>query len=102
LTDESTVLAFIAKLTASGGGDGPESVLDGLYDSINKCGFRETSMKYLFHIGDAPPHGRQYTGGSGDHWPEGCPCGIKIETLAAQMKAKAIRYKLLKIGSYPN
>jgi hypothetical protein len=57
--------------------------LDGLYDSINKSGYRDTAIKYLFHIGDAPPHGRIYTGGSGDHWPEGCPCGIKIENLAA-------------------
>ncbi len=56
----------------------------------------------MFHIGDAPPHGRIYTGGSGDHWPEGCPCGITIESLAIQMKDLNIRYKLLKIGSYVN
>ncbi len=59
-------------------------------------------MKYLFHIGDAPPHGKLYSDGSGDHWPGGCPCGIEIETLAAQMKAKNIHYKLFKIGSYVN
>ena len=39
-------------------------------------------MRYLFHIADAPPHGREYTSGTGDGFPDGCPCGIKIETLA--------------------
>ncbi len=87
MTDETKVLSFINSLKASGGGDGPESVLDGLYDSINKCGYRETALKYLFHIGDAPPHGRIYSVDLEDYWPGGCPCGIKIENLAAQMKA---------------
>lgn len=60
-------------------------------------------MKYIFHIADAPPHGQIYTGRSSDDgFPKGCPCGIKIETLAAGLKANCIRYKLMKIGSYPN
>jgi hypothetical protein len=77
-------------------------VLDGLKDSINSIKWREKSLRFLFHIADAPPHGKIYTGGKGDHWPKGCPCGIKIETLANQMKVMKIRYKLLKIGSYVN
>lgn len=64
--------------------------------------WRKDSLRYLFHIADAPPHGREYTGGGGDGFPEGCPCGIKIETLAEGLKSQNIRYKLLKIGSYPN
>jgi hypothetical protein len=87
LTDETTVLQFISSLTADGGGDPPESVLDGLNDSINKCGYRDKAIKFLFHIGDAPPHGRIYSGGLEDKWPEGCPCGIKIEALALKMNA---------------
>ena len=60
-------------------------------------------MRFLFHIGDAPPHGRIYSDSRfGDYWPEGCPCGITIENLAIQMKELNIRYKLLKIGSAMN
>ena len=102
LTDEPTLQSFLGTVSAAGGGDGPESVLDGIYDSIHKVGWRDKSLRYIFHIADAPPHGREYTDGSGDGFPSGCPCGIKIETLAEQMKTMNIRYKLLKIGSYVN
>lgn len=102
LCDESTIKHFINGLSADGGGDGPESVLDGLYVSIHNMCWREKSCRYIFHIADAPPHGRIYTGGSGDNFPEGCPCGIKIENLANSLKDMKIKYKLLKIGSYPN
>jgi len=76
--------------------------LDGLYESINNVGWRDKSLRYIFHIADAPPHGKRYTGGTGDGFPSGCPCGIEIEKLAASIKEKNIRYKLLKIGSYAN
>lgn len=59
-------------------------------------------MRYIFHIADAPPHGTIYTGGSGDGFPSGCPCGFTIEKIAAALKDRKIKYKLLKIGSYPN
>ncbi len=102
LGEEASIISFISTVTAAGGGDGPESVLDGLYDSINKIAWRKDSLRYIIHIADAPPHGKEYTGGSGDGFPDGCPCKIKIEDLAMQIKEKNIRYKLLKIGSYPN
>ncbi len=77
--------------------------MDGLYDSIHKVGWRDKSLRYIFHIADAPPHGREYTGGSSDDgFPLGCPCGITIESLASKLKELKIKYKLLKIGSYPN
>jgi hypothetical protein len=102
LTDDCSLLSFLGTVTADGGGDGPESVLDGLNDSINKMSWRPESLRYIFHIADAPPHGREYTGGVGDGFPSGCPCGLRIETLASSLKTKNIRYKLLKIGTYAN
>ena len=30
-------------------------------------------MKFLFHIGDKPPHGRKFTEGTDDSYPNGCP-----------------------------
>lgn len=58
-------------------------------------------MRYIFHIADAPPHGTLYTKGD-DGFPEGCPCKLTIEGIAVGLKERKIKYKLLKIGSYPN
>lgn len=72
-------------------------------DAASKSGWRDaSSLKYIVHIADAPPHGTQYTGGSGDHWPAGCPCGLTIEGISDIINSKKIRYKLMKIGTYPN
>lgn len=102
LGDESNILSYLSSVSAAGGGDGPEAVMDGLYDSIFKISWRKDSMRFIFHIADAPPHGTEYTGGSGDGFASGCPCGINIGRLAGGLKEKIIKYKLLKIGSYPN
>lgn len=76
--------------------------MDGLKWSIEKAGWREKSTRYIFHLADAPCYGSQYGGGKYDYFPDGCPCKTKIEALAAAMKDKKIRYKLVKIGSGPN
>ena len=53
--------AFIDKQSASGGGDGPEAVFDGLRDSVTKCSWddhgKDETLRYIIHICDAPPHG---------------------------------------------
>jgi|JI10StandDraft_1071094.scaffolds.fasta_scaffold1895711_1 hypothetical protein len=63
-------------MRADGGGDPPEAVLDGM-DAICKIGWSKQPniLKYVFHIFDAPPHGRIYATNNGDRYPEGCPCG---------------------------
>lgn len=43
LTDQATILDYISKMTAEGGGDIPEAVLDGLFDSATKVGWRAYS-----------------------------------------------------------
>ncbi len=58
LSTNIEILKFIETLSANGGGDGPEAVLDGLNESINKVNWREKSLRYIFHIADAPPHGK--------------------------------------------
>jgi len=62
---------------ADGGGDTPESGLDGIND-ITKLKLRPGSMRYAFIVGDAPLHG---TGG------KACKCGltpVKIKTVLEQ------------------
>lgn len=59
------MIDFINTLDAAGGGDGPEAVMDGLMDAARKIKWRDTtepSLRYIFHIADAPPHGDIYGG----------------------------------------
>lgn len=42
LCGETEMIAFINTVTAEGGGDGPEAVLDGISDSIHKINWRKT------------------------------------------------------------
>ena len=68
-------------LSAHGGGDHPECVLDGL-SAAAALPWREHAERLCFLVGDAPPHGM---GGRGDAWPEGCPCGKTLESVAVQL-----------------
>lgn len=51
-------------------------------------------MRYIFHIGDAPPHGKLYLS-TNDGFPDGCPCKYTIEMVASKMEALKIRYRFL-------
>jgi len=59
LTHESRILEdFLACIPASGGGDGPEAVLAGLRDAIERTPWRERSHRVVLLFGDAPHHER--------------------------------------------
>jgi hypothetical protein len=53
------VSSFLATIRASGGGDAPEAVDEGLAWSISRNQFRPTARKVILIFGDAPPH-REY------------------------------------------
>ena len=81
LTGEMTrVQRTISALTADGGGDEPEAVLDGIAAACREIKWRTHSRRLLFLIGDAPPHG---TGYPRDGFASGCPCGETIESITA-------------------
>ncbi len=72
LTDDiASIKKGVERMEASGGGDGPESVTDGLYDLV-RLEWRPRAARVVVWVGDAPPHGVEP---SGDAFPEGCPCG---------------------------
>ncbi|UQA62535.1 VIT domain-containing protein [Polyangium aurulentum] len=72
LTDDiAAIRAGVERMRASGGGDGPESVTDGLYDLV-RLEWRPRAARVVVWVGDAPPHGVEP---SGDAFPSGCPCG---------------------------
>lgn len=80
---------------ADGGGDGPEAVVDGLYDAVYRMQWRKGSHKVVLLAGDAPPHG---CGGSGDGFADGCPCRHDPVTVAQQAYEKGISIFALGIG----
>lgn len=63
-----------------GGGDEPEAAHDGLLLSAQKLNWAQVAgtpvLRYIFHIADAPPHGKQFLNPEPQ---EGCLCGIKTD-----------------------
>ena len=91
-----TMRENLDKLTANGGGDGPEAVVDGLH-AATKLDYRDNATKVCTLIADAPPHG---LGMSGDGFPDGCPCGLDPITVCRNMAEKGI--SLYCIGCEPS
>ncbi len=76
--DTDRIEKNIMEMAASGGGDGPEAVADGL-EIANRMEFLGASAKFVILVGDAPPHGVEP---SGDNFPQGCPDGHDWEAEA--------------------
>ncbi len=55
LDEYEKVILFVNSLNALGGGDVPEAVMDGLFESSFNISWRKKSIRYIIHIGDAPP-----------------------------------------------
>jgi Mg-chelatase subunit ChlD len=57
-SDLDTVYATLMDFQAEGGGDGPESVNQALYDAVHKISWNADKNTYrvVFLVGDAPPH----------------------------------------------
>lgn len=60
-TDQYEATEYLKTLTAGGGGDEPEAAHDGLMVSAKNLRWAEVdgtpTLRYIFHIADAPPHG---------------------------------------------
>jgi len=104
LADSEEVINFMDDVEANGGGDIAEAVHDGLNAAITQMSWRDgdnSRIRMIFHITDAPPHGKEYWPGShfSDDYPDGCPCGIKLSQIAEKANELSIRYVLMKIGN---
>ena len=55
----------------------------GLKDSIDKISWKDNNisntLRYVIHIAEAPPHGRDFCKNSEDGFPNGCPCGTTLK-----------------------
>jgi uncharacterized protein YegL len=56
--DLDSMYATLMDFQANGGGDGPESVNEALYDAVHKLSWSQDDQTYkvVFLVGDAPPH----------------------------------------------
>jgi Mg-chelatase subunit ChlD len=56
--DLDSMYAALMDFQADGGGDGPESVNQALYDAVHQISWNQdrNSYKVIFLVGDAPPH----------------------------------------------
>ncbi|HFD11887.1 MAG TPA: VWA domain-containing protein [Crenotrichaceae bacterium] len=57
-SDLDSMNAKLLDFRAEGGGDGPESVNQALYEAVNKISWsmNQNAYKVIFLVGDAPPH----------------------------------------------
>jgi Mg-chelatase subunit ChlD len=77
----------INKLKADGGGDTPEAVYDGLCAACDELSWRTHSRRIAVLVGDAPPHG---VSRCGDHFPNGCPQGLTLDSTTAGLEDKGV------------
>ena len=93
--NDDEIKSHILTMAASGGGDGPEAVTDGLYD-VNRLYWREKAAKVVIWMGDAPPHGVEK---SGDNFKKGCPDGKDWKKEAQYAYDRGIL--IYSVGCYP-
>ena len=80
-------------MKADGGGDPPEAVLDGMFETTKLNWSKNKNVsKYILHIFDAPPHGREYGQRNGDRYPDGCPCHKTREEVIGAINAVGVNY----------
>ena len=98
LTDNlKEVVNKIMELKCSGGRDEPEAVLDGLNEAVNNVSWRKESVKFIYHILDAPCHGKRYNNIENDKY-EDCPNNIDMEDLLIEIRNKDIKYSVIKLN----
>ena len=91
--DSAKAKKTIKALKVNGGGDAPEAVFAGVVSALRKLEWRANARRIAVLVGDAPPHG---VGAAGDGFPNGCPSGETIQSVAA--KAEEANVTLYAIG----
>ena len=93
----SKLKQYIDKWSATGGGDHPEAVAEGLL-AASKLSWRTDATKILVMCADAPPHG---VGSSFDSYPNGSPLGNDPLLIARDLvKKEVIMYTVCDSSSF--
>lgn len=94
-SDGSSARLFLNLLTAKGGFDKAEAVLDGLNEVIN-LEWRKDSQKFLIHFLDGPAHGEDYSNDT--KFQTGCPCKIEEEDIFYPLRDLNLKYSIIKLN----
>ena len=94
--DIAQIKEFISKVGAMGGGDFPEDVVGGLRKCLDQ-NWTPGSTRQVFHIFDAPCHGRKYCDGW-DSYPEGSPEGLELEPLMREFRDNSVAFTCIKLN----
>jgi hypothetical protein len=97
-TDYNWFRQAVMDIKCGGGGDGPEAVVDALYDAIVNIKWRDCSEKFIYHVLDSPPHGTEFNHLK-DGFPNGCPCGKNWEEVLLKMRELEIDYTVIKLSN---
>ena len=95
--NQKDINTIIMALTCGGGKDEPECFLEGLKMALYDINWRDDSIKFIYHILDAPCHGKLFNNIEGDKF-ENCPNNIDIEQLFNEMRNKNINYSIIKLN----
>jgi len=52
------------------------------------------TLRYVFHIADAPPHGKEF---KTMETKNGCLCGMQTDDVLRELNKKQIHYRLIKV-----
>lgn len=96
-TNIKEMIKHLMTINCNGGKDEPEAVFDGLKVAVNDINWRKDSIKFIYHILDAPCHGKKYNSIEDDKYEE-CPEGIDIGELLNEMRNKNIKYTVIKLN----
>lgn len=83
---------FVKAIGANGGGDTAEDIMGGLKCVFEKLSWRQTAVKVLIHIADAPCHGSMYHDGVNDSYTGGDKYGITHDQMMKQLVCLDIKY----------
>lgn len=98
--DIKAVDDFIKECKCYGGGDIPEAVEDALALVI-QTPWRPNSLRFVIHILDAPPHGKEYTH-EYDKCENGCPNGYDCKDLLKTLSEQKTMYIMYTFGKLLN
>ena len=87
--------SFVSNVAAYGGDDAAEDVFGGL-EKVGKLQW-SAPTRILFHVADAPCHGREYHDDVLDNFPNGDPRGLHAQDLLEKLQDKNVKYWFAKL-----
>lgn len=106
--DLGEIQKVINGLTPTGGGDGPEAVYQGLWDTCAKLDWRKHSYKFSILVGDSPPHAFAAWAAENAPWrrsllvsdgfPKACPSGFDPFKIAAKAEEVGVTVHAMVLG----